>query len=125
MDQSFQRGEGLEWDPWYWQRGEHAGQGVYVVEDQVYLEVAMTGPAFEAASSIPFRWRGREYRFERPDELGDLHFVLVTEGVDRPPPWLEVVLVRSRTWWEDARRMFGASRTVVLESEAIARPTPG
>lgn len=121
MDESFKRGEGLDWDPWYYQRGEHAGAGVYIAEDQVYLEVEMTAQAFEAADTVPFRWQGRTWEIDRPDELGDVHYVLITDGVDRLPAWMEVVLVRSRSWWEDVGRMFGSSRLRVLESEAVAR----
>jgi predicted Zn-dependent protease with MMP-like domain len=124
MDESFKRGDGLEWDPWYWQHGEPVGDGAHVVEDQVYVELPFTARDFESVGSVRFRWRRREYEVERPEELGDLHFVLVTDGVDRPPPWLELVLVRRRSWWEDAKRLLGSSRPRVLESEGVARPVP-
>ena len=123
MDESFKRGEGLEWDPWYWQHGEPTPDGAYVVEDQVYVERGFTEAEFERADTVRFTWRRREYELDRPDELGDLHFVLVEGGVDRPPPFMEVVLVRRRSWWEDVRRLFGSSRPRILESEAVARPT--
>jgi hypothetical protein len=125
MDESFKRGEGMDWDPWYYQRGEPAGQGVYVVEDQVYLEQLWTAEAFDRSDRLKFRWRGRAYEVDRPDELGDVHYVAVEEGVEKPPVWLELVLVRKRSWWEDARRLFGASLPRVLESVVAARPVDG
>lgn len=122
MDESFKRGEGLEWDPWYWQHGEPLGDGAHVVEDQVYVEVPLASKDFDEAETIRFRWQRREYEIDRPEELGDLHFVLVEGGVERAPPFLELVLVRRRSWWEDARRLFSSSRLRILESEAVARP---
>lgn len=122
LDESFKRAEGLEFDPWYWQRGEPVGHGAYVAEDQVYVEVSLTAAEMEEARAVLFKWRGRSYAFDPPDELGDVHFVWITEGVERPPPWLEVVLVRKRTWWEDVKRLVSSSRNRILESEAVARP---
>lgn len=122
MDESFKRGQGLDWDPWYWEHGEPMGDGARVAEDQVYVELTFTEAEFEAADAIRFRWRRRAYEIDPPEELGDLHFVLIMGGVERPPPYLELVLVRRRSWWEDAKRLLGSSRLRVLESEAVARP---
>jgi len=128
LDESFKRAEGEPWDPWYWQHGEAIGQGTYVAEDQVYIERELSAGDFEAAERVDFRWAGRRYAIPRPDELGDVHFVWVTGGLEKEPPFLEVVLVRTRSWWEDAKRLFSSSKPRVLESEAQARPvedTPG
>lgn len=124
LDESYKRGEGLDWDPWYYQRGEPLEGGVYVAEDQVYVEQVWTSEAFREADVIRFLWRGRPYEIDRPDELGDLHFVWIRGGLADPPSFLEIVLVRKRSWWEDARRILGTSRVRVLESEADARPAP-
>jgi hypothetical protein len=115
MDEDFKRGEGEDFDPWYYQQGEASGKGVYVVEDHVFIEQEWGAAEFDAAESLAFRWRGRSYRLPRPTELGDIHFVEVA-GVENAPPIFELVLVRKRTWWEDARRLFGSSRPAVLES---------
>jgi len=124
MDESFKRSEGLEWDPWYFQRGEPLWEGGYAVEDQVYLEQVWSVEEFEKLGVLRMRWRGRAYEVDRPEELGDLHFVWIREGVRDPPPFLELVLVRKRSWWEDLKRLAGASRMDVLESEAVARAVP-
>ena len=60
----------------------------------------------------------------RPDELGDVHFVWV-HGIDLGQATLELVLVRKRSWWEDVKRLAGASRPFVYESEARAEPAAG
>ena len=122
MDESFKRGEGLEWDPWYFQRGDPLEDGGYAVEDQVYLEQVWSAEAFEEAEALRLTWRGRGYEIEAPDRLGDIHFVLIRSGVLDPPRQLELVLVRKRSWWEDVKRLIGSSRPEVLESEAVARP---
>lgn len=121
MDEAFKRGQGLDYDPWFFQRGMPMGRGVYVVEDQVFLEQEWTGADFEQASELTVRWRGRNYRLSRPEELGDLHFILL-HGIQDPPPWFELVLVRRRNWWEDAKRLFSSSRPRVLLSEGEVEP---
>lgn len=121
MDESFKRAEGLPWDPWFFQRGERIAAGVFAVEDQVFVEREVAQTEFDALGEVTFDWRGERWSIPRPEELGDLHFVWV-EGVDQAPPALELVLVRRRGWFEEARRLFGASRPRVLESEAVARP---
>jgi hypothetical protein len=120
MDEDFKRSEGLDFDPWYYQRGDHAGHGTYVVEDHAFVERVLSAAAFDDVREIRFPWHGRSWAVERPDELGDVHYVLV-EGVADAPATLELVLVRKRSWWEDVRRLLGSSRPRVLESEARAR----
>ena len=123
LDETFKRDEGQDFDPWYFQRGDDLGDGVYRVEKSFYVERAWTEEAFRATACVDFRWRGKSYRIPRPEELGDVHFVWV-QGVDTGDASLELVLVRRRSWWEDAKRLFGTYRPVVLESEATAEPWP-
>lgn len=120
LDQSYRRSEGLDWDPWYFQWGDPIGGGMYAVEDQVYMEQEWTAEDFSAAGELSFGWQGVRYRIPRPTELGDVHFVWLRSGVRSSPPALELVLVRRRGWWDDARRLVGSSRPRVLESEADA-----
>jgi hypothetical protein len=123
MDELFNRNEGLDFDPWYYQHGDDLTGGVFRVERSWYLEQAWRQDAFEAAGFVEFDWRGTTYRVPRPEELGDVHFVWV-EGVETGEDTLELVLVRRRTWWEDAKRLVGTYRPRVLESEARAEPSP-
>ena len=120
-DELFNRQEGLEFDPWYYQRGEDLGGGVFVVEGRQYLEQVWDPRDFETAESIEFGWRGATYRLARPAEQGDVHFVwVVGDAFDNDP--LELVLVRKRGSWESLRRLAKRAPLVVLESEAeVAR----
>ena len=115
-DELYNRQEGLEFDPWYYQRGQSLGGGVYVVEGRSYLEMPQDARAFAAAGEIAFGWRGRRYRVERPEELGDVHFVRAL-GDDFEDEEVELVLVRRRSPWESLKRLARRSAPVVLESE--------
>ncbi len=121
-EQTFLRDEGLDFDPWYFEQGEEIAPGVYEVEKSVYVEQLWATSDFDAARTIDFEWEGCAYTIDRPDELGDVHFVWI-EGVDAEVGSLELVLVRKRGWWEDAKRLIGAYRPLVLESRAEARRT--
>ena len=120
-DETFKRDEGLDFDPWYYQRGDVLERGVYRVENNYYVEQAWRSADFDDADHLDFTWEGSRYRTPRPDELGDVHFVWV-HGVIEAPGTLELVLVRRRSWWEDAKRLAGMYRPVVLECEAQAEP---
>ena len=123
LDETFKRDEGMDFDPWYFQHGDAMDGGVYRVERNYYVEQAWSPERFDAASGIEFTWHGARYRIPRPAELGDVHFVFI-DGVETGPATLEVVLVRKRSWWEDAKRLMGTYRPVVFESEATAEPVP-
>lgn len=123
LDEGFKRYEGMDFDPWYYQRGDPAGPGAYRVEEQAFVEQEWTEDAFDEATELTLEWEGGRWAIPRPERLGDVHFVWV-EGVVDPPATLELVLIRRRSWWEDVKRIVGASRPEVLESEAAARPVP-
>ncbi|MBM4184715.1 MAG: hypothetical protein FJ207_10975 [Gemmatimonadetes bacterium] len=118
-DELFNRQEGLEFDPWYYQKGDREDSGAYVVEGNRYLEQTWRARDFDAATHVEFAWRGRAYRILRPEELGDLHFVAI-EGPDFEDARLELVLVRQRSWGESLKRLAAPPELVVLESEAVA-----
>ncbi|MEQ1856719.1 MAG: hypothetical protein ABL963_09620 [Longimicrobiales bacterium] len=118
-DELFNRQEGYTFDPWHYQQGEQLGGGLYAVEGHHYLEQIWGKAAFERATHVDFEWRGETYRFARPAELGDLHFVDI-RGPDFEKDRLEVVLVRRRSWWEEAKSLAGGTTASVLESEAVA-----
>lgn len=121
LDEDFKRDEGLEWDPWYYQNANEVEPGVYAAEDRVFIEQLWSAADFERAEQIRFRWSERDYQIPRPEALGDVHFVLI-HGVESAPAVLELVLVRRRSWWEDVKRLAGASRPQVIESDADAQP---
>lgn len=116
MDESFKRHEGRPWDPWFYQHGERIAPGVYMAEDQAFVELEFSPADFDATDEIVFEWRGARWGFPRPEALGDVHFVRV-DGVPDAPPLLEVVLVRRLGWWERVMRALRGHATEVLESD--------
>jgi hypothetical protein len=116
-DELFKRQEGVAFDPWYYQRGDDLGGGVFVVEGRRYLEQVWDERDFGRAASIDFGWRGATYRLARPAELGDVHYVWVL-GDDFDDDPLELVLARKRSSWESLKRLARPAPPVVLESEA-------
>lgn len=123
LDELFNRNEGRDFDPWYYQHGEQVERGVFRAERACYVEQAWRAADFEQAGWVTFTWAGGSWRIPRPERLGDVHFVWI-EGLDLGEDTLELVLVRRRSWWEDAKRLVGTYRPVVVESEAIAEPSP-
>lgn len=123
-DEMFKRFEGQDFDPWYYQHGDLVAPGTYRVERSLYVEQEWTDADFERADSITFELEGTTWRIPRPDELGDVHFVLV-HGRPEEKDEVEVVLVRRRGWWASVRRMLGASGSLVIESDAEAEPVTG
>ena len=121
QDETFKRDQGVDFDPWYFQHGDHVEPELYQVEQSYYLEQKWRAADFDAVEHVPFTWAGTAYRVTRPTEQGDVHFVSI-RGIVSEPETLELVLVRKRSWWEDAKRLFGTYRPVVLESEADAEP---
>lgn len=120
-DEMFKRYEGRDFDPWYYQHGDLIAPGTYRVEKSSYLEQEWEAASFEVTDTIDFEWKGSRWSIARPEELGDVHFVLV-RGLDEVDGEVELVLVRKRGWWASVKRMIGASGSLLLESEAEAEP---
>ncbi len=122
MEETYKRGDGEPFDPWYWQYGLPLAEGVYRVEYDVYLEQRWTDDAFAQARTLEFDWDGARWSIPRPEELGDLHFVWV-HGVDSGGGWLQLVLVRERPFLDRLKELLKAGEVRSLdlvESEAEA-----
>ena len=120
-DETFKRLEGEPFDPWYWQHGDPVAPGLYRVEGAWYIEREWDPEVFERAAEIDFTWQDRSYRIAAPEELGDVHFVLL-EGLPEAEGGVELVLVRRRGWWENVKRLVVGGETLILESTARALP---
>ena len=120
MEQSFNRANGLDFDPWYYQSGEPLGDGVYQVEIDFFLEQSWKEDALREATAIYFHWHGEEYAIAAPRELGDMHLIRV-DGVPVGPGSLDLVLVKDRSWSESLGGLFGRQEPRILESRARAR----
>ena len=117
VDESFKREQGEPFDPWYFQWGEPVGEGVYRVEDEVYIERILTEEEFDRMEGIEFTWENQSYRLPRPQELGDVHFIVV----DGTEPYVQIVLVRRASLRQRLRGVLSSRGPTVLESGAEAR----
>jgi predicted Zn-dependent protease with MMP-like domain len=120
VEESFRRERGEPFDPWYFQSGKSVGEGVYRVEDEVYIERVFTPQEFDRLEEIEFTWEDQSYRLPRPRELGDVHFVVV-DGAEAD---LQIVLIRRAPWRQRLRGALRAESSTVLESTAEARRVP-
>ncbi len=93
-------------------------EGVYRVEEEVYVERILTEEEFDRVEEIEFTWKGQSYRLPRPREQGDVHFVVV----DGAEPYVQIVLVRRASWRQRLRGVLRSGGLAVLESSAEARP---
>lgn len=124
MDETFKRDRGDDFDPWYFQHGDEVVPGLFQVERNYYIEQEWWAEDFQEGEELTFSWGDVRYRVPRPEVLGDVHYVWI-HGVVEPPATLELVLVRKRSWWSEAKRMLGTYRPDIWESEAEAEPLPG
>lgn len=120
MEHTFQRHQGLDFDPGYYRHGDRLAPGIYAVEDEVYIEQFWKSADFARAPEIRFSWAGRRYAIGHPLELGDFHFIRIVDGVPAPP-YLELVLVRRSSWLNRTRAALRREDIEVFESEAAAR----
>ena len=121
LEESFKREQGEPFDPWYFQWGEPEGEGMYRVEDEVYIERVLTAEEFDRVEEIQFTWKDQSYRLVRPQELGDVHFIVV----DTIEPHLQIVLVRRASWRQRLRGALRSDGPTIVESRAEARRVSG
>ncbi len=119
-DQNFRRREGEPFDPLFFRSAPEVGELTHRVDEDVFVERHLTGAEFESVRDLRFTWDGREWRVDRPERLGDVHFLRV-DGVVEEPAELHLVLVRKRGLLEWARDLLRRATQQVLESEGRAR----
>jgi len=90
-DQNFARMEGRAFDPLFYRSGEKIADGVWKVEDDVFLERILKRPADE----VSFTWHGQDYVVDLEREQRRPLFVVV-EGMTGGPVGELVVVVRRK-----------------------------
>ena len=124
MDENFKRFEGEPYDPWFFRYGEEVAPGVYEAERDVFIEMEYRAQD-PPGPSVAFDWHGRRHTVALPDELGDVTFLQVVEGVDTGPATLCLVLVRKEGWLERLRRWLRREPPTVVDMDVAARPARG
>src|SRR5690606_21892789 len=67
--------EGEPFDPYFYRSGKRQGEREWEVDGDFFLEV----PVRESDRTFEVAWQGGRRAFERPDPLGDVHFLTVEE----------------------------------------------
>lgn len=125
MEESYKRSMGEPFDPWYWQSGLSLGTGLFRVEHDVYVEQRWTAQDFFQARALFFDWDGIRWRIDRPEDLGDLHWIWI-HGVETAGGSLQLVLIQERPLTRRLARWVWHRRSgqglELLESDAEASP---
>ena len=88
-EHNFARHEGKPFDPAFYRSGEKVADGVWKVDDDVFVESGVGRGAWDALEIV---WHGRRYRVPLPDGTRPPAF-LALDGLDEPPPGDAVLVV--------------------------------
>ena len=94
---NYARQDGEPFPPLFYRDGERVAEGVYRVEDDIFIELVLAPKAWAAAAEGPlaFTWHGRPYTVALPAELPEILYVTV-DGVTPAPPGDVVVVLRRK-----------------------------
>jgi Zincin-like metallopeptidase len=109
-EENFKRHEGQPFDPVFYRSGDNVAEGVWKVDDDVFIERGVGRGAWDVT------WHGRRYGVAVPENARPPLF-LVLDGLDEPPPGDAVLVVPRRP------SLFNFWRGV-KPTEAVAQVTP-
>ncbi len=117
-DENFKRQEGEPFDPYFFRSGEVVEPGVYAIEDDLFIELAL--PGRDLPEWLEFEVGRARYRVPAPVGTADVWLIRVTAGV---PARGEVHLVVTRRTGlvESVRALLGRRPARVREVEAEAQ----
>lgn len=92
-EENFKRHEGQPFDPVFYRSGERIAEGVYKVDDDVFVERDGGNGKGEALDIV---WHGRHYRVPMARSSGAQPMFLSLEGLAEPPPGEAVVVLRRK-----------------------------
>jgi predicted Zn-dependent protease with MMP-like domain len=88
-EHNFARQEGEPFDPLFYLDGTRAGDGVFRIDDDVFLDILVR----RLPAEVDFEWERVSYRVRLPAEAR-LPALLIVEGVASPPPGDLVLAIR-------------------------------
>ena len=110
-EQNFVRHEGRVFDPVFYRSGERVAEGIYKVDDDVFLETTRRGAR---AEWVDFRWHGRSYRAPVKGIVPPAFLTL--HGLAHEPHGEAVLVLPKRASLRDLwRRAAVTHRTVSVE----------
>ena len=75
-DQNFHRREGERFDPFFYRSGLRRAEREWEVDGDFFLEIPVSR---EGGWPLGVEWEGRTLAVQRPEPLGDVHFLTVDE----------------------------------------------
>lgn len=91
VEHNFARQDGEAFDPTFFLSGEALDDGVYQVEDDVFIDQLVRA----LPATVSFTWRGQTYEVALPDDA-QLPCFLNVDGVNDPPEGDLVVVLRRK-----------------------------
>jgi len=110
-EQNFARQEGAPFDPVFYRSGEKLADGVYKVDDDVFVE----GARGAVSGEREIVWHGKHYRVPLPGDVRIPAFVTLDGLADPPPGDVVLVLSRRATIFDLWRRRPVAQVTVEVD----------
>lgn len=92
-EENFKRVEGEPFDPVFYRSGETVAEGVYKVDDDVFMERERRGMTLGRVTLI---WHGRRYQLAPPAVPPRAPLFLTLRGLDESPPGEVVVVLQPR-----------------------------
>jgi hypothetical protein len=117
-EQNFARQEGQPFDPVFFRSGERVAEGVWKVDDDVFLEQAW---GLGSGEWVEVTWHGGRYRAPVPAGLWPPAF-LTLEGLEEPPPGDAVLVRPGRTTLFNFWRRRAVTQAVVRAEPRFSGP---
>jgi len=113
-EENFKRHEGGPFDPVFYRSGERIAEGVYKVDDDVFIERDEGSGKGEGLNIV---WHGRHYRVSVSKSSSRWPLFLSLEGLAEPPPGDAVVVLRRKASLLDLfrRSLLPVQQTVTVE----------
>jgi hypothetical protein len=108
VEHNFARHDGEPFDPTFFLSGEQLGEGVYQIEDDVFIDRIVRS----VPNSVTFTWGGHTYDIAVPRDAG-LPCYLYVDGLADPPPGDLVVVLRRKPGVRDLFTAPGVYQTTV------------
>jgi hypothetical protein len=119
---NYARHDGEPFPPLFYRDGEQVADGVWKVEDDVFVEAVLDGAAWRAAAGRPRAvvWHGRPWTVPLPADLPDVLYV-TAEGAEPAPPGELVLVVRRKPGARDLVRRPSVGRHAARASSSAPR----
>ncbi len=120
---NYARHDGEPFPPLFYRDGEQLADGVWKVEDDVFVERMLGRKAWQdaAGGSLAFPWHGATWSVPLPAALPDVLFV-TAEHVEPAPPGDVVVVLRRKPGARDLLRRPTCGRHTARATSARPRP---